>query len=57
MDMVRQNAAEKLALERNASTHEQIQKSAAGFDASMSWQERIMVATTLHKEVTDVLDK
>jgi hypothetical protein len=44
-------------MERSASTHEHILKLAAEFDASMSWQERIMVATKLYNDVTDMLDK
>jgi hypothetical protein len=57
MEMERQNAAEKLAMERNASTHEQILRLAEGFDASMPWQERIKAATKLHKEITELLDE
>jgi hypothetical protein len=57
MNMERQHTAEKITLERNASTHEQILKLAAGFDAPLTWQERIKEATKLHKEITEMLDK
>jgi hypothetical protein len=45
MNMERRHTEEKMVLERNASTHEKILKLAAGFDSSMSWQERVKQAT------------